>query len=233
MKKIDVNVDIGEGQPFDADLLRFATSANVCCGAHAGSLELTAATIELCRGAGVRIGMHPGFPDPVSLGRRIPMRDEVDFCLDSLVRQAQAFASLIQPRYVKPHGAWYTLVHPPFDGAIDPTAARGFRATLAAIVFQHKIPAMLMPSGGDYLALGPQWVIREGFADRGYAPKGGLLPRSALGGILSDPSQIAAQVLKLAPDVDSLCVHGDTPGCVGIAELVVRTLRDAGYEVGA
>ena len=62
-RKVDLNVDIGEGFPFDAELLRFATSANVCCGAHAGSLKLTEETVALCRRNNVRIGAHPGYPD--------------------------------------------------------------------------------------------------------------------------------------------------------------------------
>jgi UPF0271 protein len=51
--------------------------------------------------------------------------------------------------------------------------------------------------------------------------------------VLCDPSEIAAQVLVLAERVDSICVHGDSPGCVEIAALVRTTLERAGYEVGA
>jgi lactam utilization protein B len=40
-------------------------------------------------------------------------------------------------------------------------------------------------------------------------------------------------VLRLAAEVDSICLHGDTPDCLEFAELVVKTLLDAGYGVGA
>ena len=69
-RKIDLNVDIGEGFPHDRELLAFASSANVCCGTHAGSRELTIETVELCREHGLRVGAHPGYPDRASMGRQ-------------------------------------------------------------------------------------------------------------------------------------------------------------------
>lgn len=74
--------------------------------------------------------------------------------------------------------------------------------------------------------------IREGFADRLYLEDGTLAPRSMDGSVLNDPEQIAKQVIELARRVDSICIHGDSPGCVAIAELVRKTVEDSGYEVG-
>ena len=37
MKAIDLNADLGEGAGHDAELLQLVTSANICCGFHAGS----------------------------------------------------------------------------------------------------------------------------------------------------------------------------------------------------
>ena len=34
--EIDLNADLGEGAGFDAELMPLVTSANVCCGLHAG-----------------------------------------------------------------------------------------------------------------------------------------------------------------------------------------------------
>jgi UPF0271 protein len=58
------------------------------------------------------------------------------------------------------------------------------------------------------------------------------MPRSQPDAVLTDPDEIRAQVLELAPKVDSICLHGDTPGCLEFAEMVRKTLEDAGYEVG-
>ena len=42
---IDLNADLGEGAGTDADLMPLITSANVCCGAHAGGPELIWETV--------------------------------------------------------------------------------------------------------------------------------------------------------------------------------------------
>ena len=43
---IDLNADLGEGAGHDAELMRWITSANICCGAHAGD-ALTMGDIPL------------------------------------------------------------------------------------------------------------------------------------------------------------------------------------------
>ena len=75
-------------------------------------------------------------------------------------------------------------------------------------------------------------MIWEGFADRRYREDGTLVPRNELNSVLEDPEEIRKQVLEIAPKVDSICLHGDTPNCLQFAELVKKTLQDAGYEVG-
>src|SRR5436305_4254792 len=106
-RRVDLNVDIGEGFPYDEALLAFATSANVCCGEHAGSWELTCETVELCKRKGTRIGCHPGFPDRAHFGRRVPARSEGDEYLSSIKLQVEHFLSRCQAAYLKPHGAFY------------------------------------------------------------------------------------------------------------------------------
>jgi UPF0271 protein len=80
-------------------------------------------------------------------------------------------------------------------------------------------------------------VAREGFVDRAYESDGTLQSRSVAGSVLTDPADAVRQAvsfvknggvnavdgtfLKLA--VDTLCVHGDTPGAPDIA----RAIRDA------
>jgi len=46
---IDLNADLGEGAGHDAELMRWITSANICCGAHAGGPEEMRATVELAQ----------------------------------------------------------------------------------------------------------------------------------------------------------------------------------------
>jgi UPF0271 protein len=49
--------------------------------------------------------------------------------------------------------------------------------------------------------------------------------------MLDDPAEIATQVVRLAPQVDSICLHGDRPDSLELAELVAQTLHDAGYRI--
>lgn len=230
MKRIDLNVDIGEGFPFDDGLLEFATSANVGLGEHAGSWELTLATVEKCRARGVRVGAHPGFPDRAGMGREDPAPDGALEAMESVRSQVERFRSL-GPAYVKPHGALYHLV----AGGAAPSELVGLAVAFAYdVVHRYELPLMLLPVGPvAKMAQIHGRLIREGFADRAYLPDGHLAKRGTPGAVLHDPAEIRAQVVKLAESVDSICLHGDTPGCLEFAEQITRTLRDAGYEVGA
>src|SRR5476651_1132837 len=90
-KTIDLNVDIGEGFPYDRELLKFASSANVCCGVHAGSDELSRETVALCKTQRVRIGAHPGYPDRESMGRIAMQAGQERIYLNSIFDQVMRF----------------------------------------------------------------------------------------------------------------------------------------------
>lgn len=233
MKKVDINVDIGEGFPFDEDLLEFATSANVCCGEHAGSWELTKDTIFLCERKGARIGMHPGFPDREGMGRQRMNYDEVAQYSNSVLEQVVRFLEYTdQSAYIKPHGAWYNMLveREPADRALY----RACRLMLEGALSAARTPVMLLPGSQVALELerNGETVIDEGFADRAYEEDGTLRSRTKPRAVLTDSDAVRAQVLWLAPKVDSICIHGDTPDCLSFAELVYKSLEDAGFEVG-
>ncbi|WP_255424523.1 carboxyltransferase domain-containing protein [Corallococcus sp. CA047B] len=69
---------------------------------------------------------------------------------------------------------------------------------------------------------------REGFADRGTLPDGSLIPRGQPGAVLTDVARARENTVRLATGgtVDTLCVHGDTPGAVTLAR-EVRAMLDA------
>jgi len=58
----------------------------------------------------------------------------------------------------------------------------------------------------------------EGFADRRYEPDGSLRSRQFPDALITDPKEAAAQAQRLARSgsVQTICVHGDTPGSVAI-----------------
>ena len=73
----------------------------------------------------------------------------------------------------------------------------------------------------------------EGFPDRGYTTDGRLLPRDRPGALVTEPDEVARRAVALAAEVDSVCVHGDSPGAVDMAERVRAELVAAGVAIEA
>jgi UPF0271 protein len=85
-------------------------------------------------------------------------------------------------------------------------------------------------------------VAREIYADRAYTDAGRLAERSCPGAVLHDAGDAAARVLamvlegviitisgkRLEADIDSICVHGDSPNAVAMAKAVRTRLEEAG-----
>jgi UPF0271 protein len=90
-------------------------------------------------------------------------------------------------------------------------------------------------------------VASEAFADRGYLANGELAPRDGPGGLVSDVEAVLARAAAMVMDrsvvavdgarvplaVDTLCVHGDTPGAAELARRLRAALHDAGVTVRA
>ena len=224
---MDLNADVGESverwrDGSDKRLLDLLTSANVCCGAYAGDADLIAETCAHAAASGVAIGAQVGYVDREGFGRR---RIDVDAAtLRAQIReQIEFLQSLAAPApvvYVKPHGALYNRIVDDDEHA---------RAVVDAL---DGLPLLGLP-GSRSLALAADRhirVYREGFADRRYTPAGTLTPRDQPGAVLDDADEVAAQAVELLDlDVDSICVHSDTPG----AEHLVRRVRQALLEAGA
>jgi UPF0271 protein len=54
---------------------------------------------------------------------------------------------------------------------------------------------------------------------------GSLVSRHEPGTLIVDPSEAAAQAVALAPGVDTICIHADTPGAMDLARAVREALR--------
>ena len=88
-------------------------------------------------------------------------------------------------------------------------------------------------------------VAAEGFPDRAYEADGSLRSRSLPGAVLTDSATVAERAVAMARDgivrtadgsevrlqVDTLCLHGDTPGAVEHALAVRAALEGAGIRV--
>ncbi|MFG1802292.1 LamB/YcsF family protein [Micromonospora carbonacea] len=242
---MDLNADLGEGFGIwrlgdDEALLDLITSANVACGFHGGDPSTMRRVCAAAAERGVAVGAQVGYRDLAGFGRRHiayafgDLRDETTYQLGALDAFCRAYRTRV--RYLKPHGALYHAV-----SADESQAA----ALIAAIDdFDRDLPVLCAPGSVlAQLATGAGLrVIAEGFADRGYLPNGTLVPRTALGALVSDPEQVAARAVRMATEqtvvavdgtvvpcpVESICLHGDTPGAVASAELVRAALLDAG-----
>lgn len=246
---MDLNSDLGEGfgawsMGDDAAMLSIVTSASIACGFHAGDPVVMRRSCEQAVAAGVRIGAHVSYRDLVGFGRRamsVPpeeLRADVLYQIGSLQGFAQAAGDRV--RYVKPHGALYHAA-----AAADQTA----QAVVGAMVDIGADLALLGPANSRLSAAAESagiTFVAEGFADRGYAPDGTLLPRGQAGAVLS-LDQAVRQAISLAREsrvgthdgdsvpvsAGSICVHSDTPAAVAMAQRIRAVLREHGVELGA
>jgi UPF0271 protein len=229
--EFDLNADLGEGSPFDAELMTIVTSANVCCGMHAGSPVVSRATLDLARRCGVAVGAHPGYPDHEHFGRRelhLPTAEVGAHCLYQ-VGGLEALARVVPVavKYLKPHGALYN------QAGRDAELAR----TIAAVCLLRGLTLVGLPGSELETAAGRVAVpfVAEGFADRRYRPDGTLVPRSEPDAFVHDSDEAVAQVDRLIRErgVRTICVHGDNPDAVAFARAVREALVARGFTLKA
>ena len=242
---MDLNSDLGEGfgewtLGDDDALLEVVTSANVACGFHAGDPSTMRRVCAGAAAAGVAVGAQVSYRDLAGFGRRFidvepaELADDVLYQLAALDGIARAEGTRV--RYVKPHGALYNAV-------VDHEAQA--QAVVRAVrSFDDRLPVLGLP-GSALLRTAADAGLRtvsEGFADRGYTPAGTLVSRREPGALVHDPAAVADRVVRMAVDgevvaidgtvvrvqVESICVHGDTPGAVELAAAVRAALEAAG-----
>jgi UPF0271 protein len=221
---VDLNADLGEEVTDDAGLLAVVTSANVACGFHAGTPGTMRSVCAEAARLGVVVGAQVSYRDRAGFGRIARdvafevLRDEVAEQVDVLA--AIAASEGVAVRYVKPHGALY---HRVTDDAEQAAALLAGSGDLAVLGFPgSRLLAMATGAG--------RATYVEGFPDRGYRD-GRLVDRGEPGALLEDAGAIGRQAVALAPVVDSLCVHGDSPDAVAHARAVRRSLEAAGHRL--
>jgi UPF0271 protein len=247
---MDLNADLGEGFGVwrlgdDEALLAVLTSANVACGFHAGDPSTMRRVCALAAASGVTIGAQVGYRDLAGFGRRRidydpdELRDDVLYQIAALDGFARLAGTRV--RYVKPHGALYnTAVSDEGQAGAVVSAVQAYDPALSVLGLPGS--ALLRKASTAGLR-----CVREGFADRGYLPSGALVPRGQPGALVTDPALVAQRAVRMAVrgtvlavdgseiacSVESLCVHGDTPGAVELARAVREALGGAGVPVAA
>lgn len=231
MKYIDLNADLGESIAVMADgtqeqLLRHITSANIACGGHAGDAASMRVTLEQCRHRQVAIGAHPSYPDRANFGRADLAIASADLAA-SITAQVEALIKIanelgVTVTHLKPHGALYNAAAQ--DSQIAQTIVEAVRRHPQLILYGLRGSIMLEV----FRAAGFR-TASEVFADRAYQPDGTLRPRHLPGAVLTDPQQIAANVIALTPQAETICIHSDTPHAIEIAQAVRAALTAHGF----
>jgi UPF0271 protein len=253
MKTIDINCDMGESfgnyrLGRDEDIIHHITSANIACAWHAGDPGTMDRTVALALKNNVAAGAHPGYPDLMGFGRRRldctpqEIRQYVAYQVGAL--QAFCKAHNTRLRHVKPHGALY------HRAVADEAAARAIAKAVMDVDPGLCYVALAGEKGRTMARVGREMglaVKYEAFPDRAYTPGGVLLSRQSPGAVIKEPAEVAERALEMvlegrvktvdgsstALKVDTLCVHGDTPGAVELAKAINIAMQAAGVSLMA
>lgn len=239
-RSIDINADLGEGDAFDRELLMLVSSANISCGAHAGSPQDIEQAIRWSIENDVAIGAHPSYPDRQHWGRR-SLSLSAEELRATLMSQLQWLETQVrelggQLRHIKPHGALYN------DAARNAQLA----GQIAACVKSFDPSLILVGlAGGHLLGAGERaglQVAAEAFVDRRYQADGSLVPRSHPLALIESEEEALNQALAFANHLpitavdgslisikaDTLCIHGDSAHALQFARAVKAALLAQG-----
>jgi 5-oxoprolinase (ATP-hydrolysing) subunit A len=246
--RIDLNSDMGESfgawtLGADEALMPVISSANVACGFHAGDAGVMRRTVELARTHGVAVGAHPGFQDLAGFGRR-EMRCSPREVEDLVLYQVGALAAVaaaqgLRLQHVKAHGALYNMACA--DAALAAAIARA-TASLDSSLVLFGLPGSHLLAEGRRAGLP---IASAVFADRAYLADGTLVPRSRAGSVIHDSAEVVQRAVRMVRErsvmsvdgtpvpleVDTICVHGDTPGAAALAGAIRRALEGDGVRV--
>lgn len=236
---MQLNCDLGESygawkMPVEDEVMAYLNQANIACGFHAGDPVAIQHAIRLALTHGVNIGAHPSYPDLQGFGRRSMQlsKQELIACLHYQISALRGMTNIqgSDIGYVKPHGAMYN------DMIRDSAIMEHVMQAIAEL--DPNLPLMIQatPDWQEIQARAEKMGIRllfEAFADRRYTDAGLLTSRREAGAVLDDQQAFeqACQIINegavtsqhgniLPLKVDSLCVHGDSPGAVTMVKRI-------------
>ena len=238
--KIDFNCDMGESfgsykMGLDEEVIKHITSANIACGFHAGDPMWMQRTVSLAQQHDVAVGAHPSFPDLQGFGRRSINATAEEVKNDVLYQAGalMAFTGSHKLQHIKPHGAMY-------NQAVDDLTLAG--AICEALLQLDSDLILLALSGSQWVDLANDMGVRVGrevFADRAMHSDGTLVSRSIPGSVIHEIEEVVDRSLRMVTEgkivsiegdvidveADSICLHGDTPGAVEMAQLLKGRLQ--------
>jgi UPF0271 protein len=248
MKRIDLNCDMGESYGayrlgMDEAVIGSVTSVNIACGWHAGDPLVMERTVRMAVEQGVGVGAHPGYPDLLGFGRRNmdctpeEIRNYTIYQIGAL--QAFCAAHGARMQHVKPHGALY------LTAVENESVARAVAEAIVRVNPDLLYVALAGAKGALMTRIGLEVglkVVYEGFADRAYTVDGMLVSRRLPGAVIEDPVEVTERALRMAREgiviavdgtrvpleVQTICVHGDTPTAVELVKRIRNAMQAEG-----
>ena len=225
---LDLNADLGEGMGSDAAILDIVTSASIACGGHRGDEASMRIALTLAKDRAVAVGAHPSYLDWEGFGRR-RLEVEPRVLADQVLQQVRALHEVaedvgVRIAFLKAHGALYNVAM--IDDGVASLVLDVAEQALASV-----LPVLgLRGSRLQSLAVerGVPFVL-EAFSDRVSQPDGTLRPRTEPGAVLTDPLEVARLAPIQATRAETLCVHGDGPHALALAQAARQGLLAAGY----
>ena len=245
LKSIDLNADLGEGQPFDLELMGIISSASIACGGHAGDIDTMAGALIAAKDAKIVTGAHPGFEDKENFGRvrlDMPIHQivaQVERQLKTLLSISAEIGQTIS--YVKLHGAMYNWASKDEGFARELfIAIKDINSTLRIMALDNSAQVSAARSIGLE-------TISEAFVDRAYDLEGFLVDRSISGAVFHQTEKAVFQALSIvergqiisidhtpiSSNAQSLCLHGDNVAALTLARSVRDGLLAAGVTIQA
>lgn len=245
-QSMDINCDMGESfgnwkMGDDAGMMPHITTANIACGFHASDPVTMIDTVKMANEHGIAMGAHPGLPDLLGFGRRamdVTPEDAYAYIVYQVgALQATLATQGLTLHHIKPHGAFFLLLW---------TREELAEAVAQAIADLSDNPILYCPAPTEdaMLAMAARKlgirVVGEVYPDLTYAPDGALVLQRAKHE--TDLEFAASQVRRYVEDgrveandgslieldAQSICVHGDGPNSVAVADAVCATLHEMG-----
>ena len=246
--KIDINVDAGESfgryvLGNDAEILKYVTSANVAAGFHAGDPIVLDQIIANAKKNGVAVGAHTGLPDRQGFGRREMVITPEELRSDTLYQLGAVNAFLkvhgMKMQHVKPHGILYRMTSENekyIDTFLD--TIKEYNPDLYIFFPENSLGFKRGLEKGLKMA-------SEALVDLSYDDDGNWVIEKIKKA--RTPEEVAKRALMVAkekqietmsgskvslPNAVTVCIHGDGPNAIEIAQTVKQTLLDNGVEIG-
>jgi len=241
-KKLCINADLGEGSPWDEQIMPLIHTCNIACGGHAGNSESIKKTILLAKNYSVTAGAHPSYPDSKNFGR-VTLNISGHTLKKSIISQIFSFLEEsdkceMKIHHIKLHGALY------HDAAYNIECAKIVLDAFYEATGEKVLVFAPCQSPFVKLCTENNWPVwQEAFIDRNYEHDYHLTSRKKDNALIVDSELcferlhkmifqnqvITASGETLSIFADTFCIHGDEPYTVDILKYIHEKLSNESF----